>query len=216
MVLKNELSTSDKLVPGLIEGCWWIWQVLGEFRYTARCHNMTHITPAIRNLRRPLQFCSHRDVGTKPDSNRHVQNPSASSHAARDSGGAELHLFRAAALQHTLSVGWPVAHWDVLLYFPWEQTSTDISRTLTCSTTFVSWGTMVTMREPRSTMRRVSLFGAAALLRPAWRAEDNTFVSTHGTVQCSAPSQVLLGHTGPTESPIHQWSPKVPDRKGIS
>lgn len=72
-------------------------------------------------------------------------------------------------------------------YNPWEQTSADRGRVLTCSTTFVSWGTMVMIREPRSTLRRVSLLGAAALLRPAWRAEDSIFINTHGKPQHSAP-----------------------------
>lgn len=93
----------------------------------------------------------------------------------------------------------------------------DTGRALTCSTTFVSWGTTVTIREPRSTLRRVSLLGAAALLRPAWRAEDNIYQHTWH-VQHSAPVRTSYaagawqGCTRPTKPPIQQRSSAIPDR----
>lgn len=94
--------------------------------------------------------------------------------------------------------------------------SADTGRALTCSTTFVSWGTTVTIREPRSTLRRVSLLGAAALLRLAWRAGDNIYQHTWH-MQHSAPFRTSYvvgarqGSTGPTKPPVQQQSSTTPD-----
>lgn len=92
-----------------------------------------------------------------------------------------------------------------------------MGRALTCSTTFVSWGTTVTMREPRSTLRRVSLLGAAAPLRPACRAEDNIYQHKWHS-QHSAPLRTSYvvgarqGFTGLTKPPVQQRSSAIPDR----
>lgn len=75
------------------------------------------------------------------------------------------------------------------------------------------------MREPRSTLRRVSLLGAAALLRPACRAGDSIYqhkwhMQHSASLRTSDIVGARQGCTGQTKPPVQQRSSAIPDRIG--
>lgn len=210
LVLKGELNTfSAKANGGLLANTGstkrWVWDLLWEAtrRWTTLPQlsiwtvlpNFVHTWLPVLNLTPTGMF----KISPHPDRQLEIWEVLCCSSTGQQLCSAAHSICRLTS-----------CHW----YCPptrQQQISADRGRALTCRTTFVSWGTMVMIREPRSTLRRVSLLGAA-LLRPAWRAEDSIFISTHGTPQHSAPAR--LSYMALQGSPI--WTNSVNDNRPVT